>query len=267
MSEFTKTSNEEAPNDSVWGEDFLKDVPEFAGDKKYIKLEEIADLCDFDNTMICGHGTASAGNGHEVVESIFDEGVKGFESLGSMASSADEGNETVGSTDLTDNTVGLWSSMEGELDFSKMKEKLDNWPHRNAKNVVLMRFPIEYYHVDTEVGSERTQAYFTEHKDKNGRATNYIDRRFIIGNYNAETGQVELNPNFEPNISGDFKNELDERLRKVQEQTKRRHEAIDVDDLFGSIHDENSGNESGDNDSGFEVNDVAADFDDDIDWE
>ena len=122
--------------------------------------------------------------------------------------------------------------MEGELNFQELKEQLDNWPHRGAKNVILMRFPIDYYHTYTEVSSERTQAYFTEHKDKNGQATNYIDRRFIIGSYDADTGQVELNPHFEPNITGDFKKELDERLAKAQEQTKKRHEAFDKNNPF-----------------------------------
>ena len=235
MGESIKSDKEQVPNDSAWGEDYLKSVPEFAGEKKFIGLEEIANLCDFDNTMICGHGTASAGDGHEVIEDIFEEGVKGFESLSNMVGE-NRRNEVVGSTDLTDNTIGLWSSMEGGLDFSKMKEYLDNWPHRNAKNIILMRFPIEYYHAYTEVGGERTQAYFIEHEDKQGQPTHYIDRRFIIGNYDAETGQVELNPHFEPNISGDFKKELDERLRAVREQTERRHEAIKKEGLLRFKH-------------------------------
>lgn len=260
MSETISSNAEQQSGNSAWGEDFLRDVPEFAGEKKFVNLEEIANLCSFDNTMIYGHGTASAGNGHEIVESIFDEGVKGFESLGSMlGENRDE--KVVGSTDLTDNTVGLWSSMEGELDFTKMKEKLDNWPHRNAENIILMRFPIEYYHGYTEVGSERTQAYFTEHKDKNGQATNYIDRRFIIGNYNAATGQVELNPHFEPDISGDFKKELDERLRKVQEQTERRHNAIDETNPFGFANDNLDENVSENN-----ADDTFTEWDD-TDWQ
>lgn len=257
----TISSNAEQQNDnSPWGEEYLKSVPEFAGERKFVKLEEIANLCSFDNTMINGHGTASAGNSHEVIESIFDEGVKGFESLGSMVG-MDRGNEAVGSTDLTDNTVGLWSSMEGELDFQKMKEKLDNWPHRGAKNIILMRFPIDYYHTYTEVADERAQAFFTEHNDKNGQATNYIDRRFIIGNYDAETGQVELNPNFEPNITGDFKKELDERLAKVQEQTKKRHEAFDEKNPFGFTHTNMEESEPDDN-----MDDAVDDWGD-ADWE
>lgn len=260
----TISPNEQSGN-SIWGEEYLKDVPEFAGEKKFIRLEEIANLCSFDNTMICGHGTASSGNGHEIIESIFNEGVKGFESLGSMIGE-NRKNEVVGSTDLTDNTVGLWSSMEGELNFQKLKEQLDNWPHRNAKNVILMRLPIEYYHPYTEVGSERTQAYFTEHADKNGQATNYIDKRFIIGNYDAETGNVELNPHFEPNISGDFKKELDERLKEVQEQTRKRHEAIDENGSFGFTQ-----NNMNDNKSENGPNNTIAEWDntdwDNTDWD
>ena len=247
MSETISSSERQQDNDSPWSEENMKDAPEFAGEKKFIKLEEIANLCDFDNMMIYGHGTASAGDGHEVVESIFDEGVKGFESLGSMIGE-DRGSHTVGSTDLTDNAVGLWSPMDGELDFQKLKEKLDHWPHRDAKNVILMRFPIEYYYAYTEFPSERTRAYFTEHEDKNGQATNYIDRRFIIGNYDAETGEVELNPHFEPNITGDFKKELDERLAEVQEQTAERHEEVERGGLLRFERDD-LGEEGAENDT------------------
>ena len=51
--------------------------------------------------------------GHEVVENIFKEGVKGFESLGSMIGE-NRADKVVGSTDLMDNTIGLWSSSEGD---------------------------------------------------------------------------------------------------------------------------------------------------------
>ena len=98
------------------------------------------------------------------------------------------------------------------------------------------------------------------HNDKNGQATNYIDRRFIIGNYDAETGLVELNPYFEPDITGDFKKELDERLAKVQEQTKKRHEAFDEKNPFGFTHTNMEENEPDD------TTDAAVDDWDDADW-
>ena len=222
MSEFAKDA--EAQSDgSAWGAEYLKSVPEFAGEKKFIKLEELADFCNLENSMIFGHGTASSGNGHEVVESIFEEGIKGWESGGSIASE-DRGDEAVGSTDLTNNSIILWNSIEGEPNFDKMKGELDNWSHRSAENVILMRLPVDYYHMETDVAPERTQAYFTQHEDKDGQLTNYLDRRLIIGNYNAKTGVVEINPHFEAELSEEFKEELAGRLAEVQEQTKKRHE-------------------------------------------
>ena len=266
LNETFSPNTEQQDGSSAWGEDYLKSVPEFAGERKFINLEEIMNLCDFNNTMICGHGTASSGDGHETVESIFDEGVKGYESLGSLI---DEGrsDKVVGSTDLTDNVVGLWSSMEGEPNFQTIKETLDDWPHRKSRNVILMRFPLAYYHTYTEVSEERTQAYFTEHKDKNGQPTNYIDRRFIIGNYDAQTGKVELNPHFEPNISGDFEKELEERFKKVREQTKRRHEALDKNDASEPI-DDNIGDDKPEKEGKLEnnVGDTLPEWDWDDDW-
>ncbi|MBR3132417.1 hypothetical protein IKG33_03360 [Candidatus Saccharibacteria bacterium] len=263
MNEIIVSDTEQQNSNSAWGEEYLKSVPEFAGEKKLVNLEEIANLCSFENTMICGHGTATAGDGHEIVESIFDEGVMGF---ASDQATPDENTGAIGSTDLTDNTVTLWSSLtDSKLDFSKMKGQLDNWRHRDAKNIILMRFPADYYHVNTLVPDERTKAYFTIHKDQNGLLRNYVDRRFIIGNYSTDTGQVELNPHFEPDISGDFKKELDERLTKAQEQTENRYKAYEKNNYKYNQDDDGDNvltiNES-ENDA-----DSTTSWDDNEDWE
>ena len=188
----------------------------------FARIEDLNSLYDFENSAIFGHGTASAGNGHEVIESIFEEGVKGFESLGNMVGE-DRDDEISGSTDISDNTVGLWSSDEGELEPAKLRNHLDHWEHRNAKNIILLRFPLAYFNM-SEISSERAKAFFTVHEDKNGHLCNYIDRRFIIGNYSTDTGLIELNEHFEPEINGDFKVELDERLKRAKDETKERHE-------------------------------------------
>ena len=64
MSETIPSSEGQQNNGSPWSEENMKDAPEFAGEKKFIKLEEIANLCGFDNMMIYGHGTASARGTH-----------------------------------------------------------------------------------------------------------------------------------------------------------------------------------------------------------
>jgi hypothetical protein len=227
MSELAKTNYEQAPNDSPWGEDYLKDVPEFAGERKIVDLEDIANLCSFENAAIYGHGTATAGNGHEIVESIFDGGVRGFTSEGSIASENIESDGVLGSTDITDTARSLWTSDLGELDFSKIREKLNNWPHRNPKNIILMRLPLEYYSLSAYDSHEKTEAYFVVHSNEAGRPTYYIDRRFIIGNYDTETGKVEISPHFEPNISGSFKQELDDKFQKVQDRVEARNREIE----------------------------------------
>ena len=256
MSELAGTNNEQVPSDSPWGEEYLKDVPEFAGERKFVNLEDIANLCSFDNTMIFGHGTATAGNGHEIVESIFEGGVKGFTSIGKVASETIDNDEVLGSTDITDTACCLWGSANGELDFSKLREKLQNWPHRNPKNIILMRFPTEYFNY-SDMADEKTEAYFTVHENEVGRPTHYVDRRFVIGNYDTETGKVEINPNFEPNISGEFKQELDERLKKAQEETAARHKKIEESGPFAFSR-SNSEPES-------TPNEAAADIDE-SDW-
>ena len=214
------------PNYDKWAS-IGKEVPFSGGEKQeqepaYIKLEDIGNICSLENCTISGHGTGSAGDGHEVVESIFKEGVKGFESLGSIA--AINRDEITGSTDMSDNTVGLWSSGGEAINVEKLKDKLDHWPHRGAKNIILMRFPHEYFNVMTDQQREKDAPFFTVHEDPSGQKHNYIDNRFILGNYNVDTGMVELNEAFQPEIEGDFKKEMEERLEQAKAKTEARIE-------------------------------------------
>lgn len=193
---------------------------------KFIKLEELEKVCPLDNCILYGHGTGSSGNEYKIVESIFNEGLKGFESLSNMISE-NRDQEISGSTNLSNNAIGLYASGEGAFDSSKLKDKLDNWPHRGSENIILMRLPQEYFHIYTNNPAERTEAFYTIHEDENGHKNHYLDRRLIFGNYNKNTGMVELNEYFESEISDKFKNELDARLKSVQEKTEERNNAIE----------------------------------------
>lgn len=226
-----------------------KEVP-FAGaqpevessEAKFIKLEELGDICSLENCAIYGHGTGSSGDSHEVVESIFHEGLKGFESLGNMiGENRDE--KVSGSTDILDQAVGLWASQEGELDSTSLKEKLNHWKHRESKNIILVRLPQEYFHSMTGVRGEMSKPFYTVHEDTSGHKNHYLDPRFILGNYDTETGLVELNDNFEPEITGDFKAEMDDRLASVKSETATRQAKLEQQAMPGI---DNSGNISSD---------------------
>lgn len=230
-------SQEQNPWEKIAQEVTFAGGEKIENEPKFIKLEELEKFCPLDNCILYGHGTGSSGNGHEVVDSIFSEGLKGFEPLGSMIGE-NRGQEISGSTDLSNNAIGLYASGEEAFDSSKLKDKLDNWPHRGAENIILMRLPQEYFHIYTNNPAERTEAFYTVHEDENGHKNHYLDRRLIFGNYNKNTGMVELNEHFEPEISDKFKKELDTRLKLVQEKTEKRNRAIEENGVgfyFGNV--------------------------------
>lgn len=246
-------------------EEMVQKVKFVGGEKvekepRFIKLEDLESVCSLDNCAIFGHGTGSSGNGHDTVEHIFNDGLKGFESLGSMVA-ADRNEEISGSTDLMDNTVGIYTSLDGDFNNARLEEKLNNWPHRNSENIILMRLPLEYFHTMTTIPSERSEAFYTVHEDKNGHKNHYLDRRLILGNYNVSTGMVELNKYFEPEISGDFKNELEARLKVAQEKTEERNKVFEENGYKFTGNAETEETEKSEPDGGNWLSDV------DDDWE
>ena len=218
----------------------LADEVPFAGaqseveqnETKFIKLEELSDICPLGNCIIYGHGTGSSGDGHEIVESIFHEGLKGYESLGDMIGENRE-DKVSGSTDILDQAVGLWASQEGKLDSDSLKEKLNHWKHRESKNIILIRLPQEYFHLMTSVQREKSKPFYVVHEDAAGHKNHYLDHRFILGNYDTETGLVELNDSFEPEITGSFKTEMDDRLAAVQAETAARQAKFEQQSIPG----------------------------------
>ena len=163
---------------------------------KFINLEELDDFCSWDNCIFRGHGTGRSGDAHEVVDSIFREGIRGNH----------------GKTDIFEISSGLPYPQDQS---EELKAKLDNWQHYDSKNIILVRLPAEYF---TEAGYSY-EPYFTAKQNADGKDIYYLDSRFILGNYNTETGLVELNDKFEPEITGDFRVEMDNRCASIKAAT------------------------------------------------
>lgn len=179
-------------------------------------------MIPLEDCAIYGHGTGSSGDDHAVVESIFQDGLKGWEAGGSKfadKASSKHPEEIFGSTDLNNTAAALWDSSSSQ-ELREIRPAL-NSSHRGSRNVILMRLPHEYFN---QLGDphERTKPFFTVHEDDTGHPYNYVDRRLIIGNYDNQTGKIELNDYFEPEIEGDFKAELDQRLSEAKQKTEAR---------------------------------------------
>ena len=227
---------------AAWGK--LKHVPfnnkESAAERKFVKLEDLEPILNIEETCIFGHGTASAGNGHDVVDSIFADGMKGFQSLDSTASESMNLDEVVGSTKISDTAKPIYAFEKGQESGSlaKLKEKLDHWKHRDSSNIILIRLPFKYFNMYSGDEGEKDAPFFIQKRDDSGQMRNYLDPRFIIGNYNRETSLVELNEQFENEMSDEFQKEMDQRLMKAQEETNARL-SLQGDNYFGTTAIEN----------------------------
>ena len=147
----TSHQNEDAQAENPW--DILTDVPQNDGEtgektRQFKKLEELLPIFNAENVGIYGHGTGSTGDSHEVVDSIFEDGLRAYESPGSQVSEDRDPDEPIGDTDLFSTSVCLHSTEGGkQIDLSSFRESLDHWPHRESRNVVLFRLPFEYFNV------------------------------------------------------------------------------------------------------------------------
>ena len=141
---------------------------------------EIKEVFDDDRYEILGHGTTSSEN----AESIVAEGLNVGDESGYFARDVD----------VLANFCPLANN-----DTERMHNFLNNWEHKNAKQIVLYRIPIKY---KSAPGSS-VAAYvpFYTGDDRVG----VYDKEYAYGWYDAEKDEVHLNPNYH----GDLDDEKD----------------------------------------------------------
>lgn len=119
---------------------------------------------------------------------------------------------------MTSNELGVG----GELSWEELKGMLNNWKFMDSKKIILIRIPLEYvYALGDEILAEKLHAFYVQNGLRsNGRKQNYVNNKFIIGCYNAETKEIEINPNFEQELTEEtkllLKQGLEEAERKVE---------------------------------------------------
>lgn len=219
-------------DDGQTGWDTTQDV-KFAGEQRgterdFVKFEDLEPLFDDKTSFIMGHGTGTAGDGHEVVDSILETGLRGYQALDAAEPDKDK---VAGSTDLTDTAMSLFSAIYGDKpDMANIRDKLDHWKHRDAQNIILMKFPVEFANTETSVNAEHYRPFFVQKRDSFGQMRNFVDPRFIIGSYDRETGLVEMNENFEATLSDEFRSEMEQRLEEARNITRQRVQADEEKD-------------------------------------
>lgn len=145
-----------------------------------VDWEKIKDVFNDERYEILGHGTSSA----ERADSILAEGLHVGDTTGYMPRD----------TDIFANFMPL-----GNNDPDTMRGAMENWPHRDSKQIVLYRIPWQY---KSAPGS--SVAAYVPFYTGDSKAGTY-DKEYAYGWYDVENGTMHLNPDYH----GDLDNEKD----------------------------------------------------------
>lgn len=184
----------------------------------YMTLEELEPILAESGYMCLGHGTGRKGNDDEIVDSIFSEGLR------------------TKNNSLTLTTIGL-STPTPELKqqyaeygipeptIDGLKEQLNHWQHLDSQKIILARVPTEYINQlgdRSDLDGEMYGAFMVEEIQSNGKTTNYLDPRYIIGCYDVEKQAVRMNPCFERTLTNQTINTLKTKYKRTLDKTKQR---------------------------------------------
>ena len=188
-------------------------------DNKELTIDELAPLFSEPGYICAGHGTGRSGNGDEVVNLIFDNGLRTKDNslcftsifLNTPTPELIEQNQKLGISPPTIDTL---------------KNDLNNWQHMDSKKIIIARLPSEYinWHGDRDDhDGEMFGAFMNEVVQENGKINYYLDSRFILGCYNVYTKTFRVNSKYERILSNSTKEKLKEGYLKALKKTEDRH--------------------------------------------
>lgn len=189
-------------------------------EETYVTLEQLEPLLSESGYMCYGHGTGRKGNSDEVVDSIFNEGLR------------------TKNNSLYYTTIALSTpTPELKAQFKKigmqeptiedLKNQFNNWQHQDSKKIIIARIPTEYINKAgdrSDLDGEMFGAFYTQKQQPNGQETNYLDSKFIVGCFDVEKQAVRLNKNFEKTLTPETIEQLKENYKKTVEKINARKE-------------------------------------------
>lgn len=180
----------------------------FGKENKVLDLEDCKEMLTEKGFLYSGHGT----NGeYDVVSSIFNIGLR------------------TSHESLYYTSINL--SLGGEEGWVEFKQNLNNWQHKNTKNIIILKLPLKYLNTYGDEAYEKYNAFYVQ-KEFDGRIQNFVDSKFIVGCYNANTKKFEINPNFEAELTVESKKDLENKLLIAKNLTKERLERLSDNDSF-----------------------------------
>lgn len=186
--------------------------------KDYMTLEELEPILAESGYMCLGHGTGRKGNDDEIVESIFSEGLRTKNNSLALT--------TIGLSTPTPELKEQYKEYGiPEPTMDGLKEQLNHWQHLDSQKIIIARVPTEYINQlgdRSDLDGEMYGAFMVEEIKANGKTTNYLDPRYIIGCYDVEKKAVRMNPCFERTLTNQTINTLKSKYKRTLEKTKQR---------------------------------------------
>lgn len=147
-----------------------------------------------------GHGTGS--NNPEKIESIFKNGLRcSHEQLDFTTIPFGQGSPTL---------------------FEENKEEMNNWQHKDSKQIIIASLPLEYHHLDvmgTPLYGKRQAAfyYFVSQEQSNELGISpglYLKPEFIMGVYDANQKDFIYNERYYENLPEEEQEKLMDEIKK-----------------------------------------------------
>ena len=192
-------------------------------EETYVTLEQLEPLLSESGYMCFGHGIGRKGNSDEVVDSIFSEGLRTKNNSLYYT--------TIGLSTPTPENKALHKEIGiSEPTLEDLKKQFNNWQHLDSKKIIIARVPSEYINKAgdrSDLDGEMYGAFYKQKVQVDGRETNYLDPKFIIGCYDIDKQAVRLNKNFERTLTPETIEQLKENYAKVVAKVKARKEIPD----------------------------------------
>lgn len=181
-------------------------------------LEDIEDIMSEQGYTYFGHGVGNGEDVDKIVSQIFNEGLRTKNNSLCLT--------TIGLDTPTPELKMMYQEIGlEEPSMNSLKQKLDNWEHKDSKKIILIRVPTEYINRNgngTDMNGEMYGAFMSEKQHMDGKSTNYLDPNFIIGCYDSSTGDVELNKSFERTLSSETLSKIQTRFQNAINKVKAR---------------------------------------------
>ncbi len=198
------------------------------GIKKYVKIEELEKLFSDTGYICLGHGIGRSGDSADIVNMIFNNGLRTKDNSLYFTT-------VVLSTPTPElkqqyNDLGLpLPSMES------LKKQLNNWQHLDSKKIIIARIPTKYINTNgdrSDKDGEMYGAFMTEELSSEGKVTYYLDSKFIVGCFDVEKQEIELNSKFESDLLPSSIARLESRYKRVLEKTRERLKKLEETIIF-----------------------------------